>query len=190
MEAERTIASRQVYKGRLINLRVDEVEMPNGHRSTREIVEHPGAVGIVALTDEQELILVRQYRQAANLLTLEIPAGTLSAGEDPRACAVRELREETGFTAHTFDRVCSFYTAVGFCTEILHLFMATGLQAGAQAFEDDENIEVLTMPVAEAVEAVRSGEIVDAKSVAGVYWARLFQQGDAAALPGAGGESA
>ncbi|HLG74034.1 MAG TPA: NUDIX hydrolase [Chloroflexota bacterium] len=184
--AERTIASRQVYQGRLINLRVDEVELDNGHRSTREIVEHPGAVAIVAFTEDRKLVLVRQYRKAADLLTLEIPAGTLGAGEEPLACARRELKEETGFTAHTFDRICSFYTAVGFCTELLHLFAAGGLEAGDQAYEDDESIEVVTMPVSEAMEAVRSGEIVDAKSVAGVFWAQLYEARDPRALALAG----
>ncbi len=179
MDAERTLASRVVYHGKLINLRVDDVELPNGHHSTREIVEHPGAVAIVAFTGKQELILVRQYRKAANLLTLEIPAGTLSPGEEPLACAVRELKEETGYSAHTFDRICSFYTAVGFCTELLHMFAASDLQPGDQAFEEDENIEVVTMPVAQAIEAVRDGRIVDAKSVAGVFWAQLYLEGQA-----------
>ncbi len=182
MDAERTLASRQVYKGRLINVRVDEVELANGHRSIREIVEHPGAAAILAFTDDRQLVLVRQYRKAAECLTLEIPAGTLGTGEDALACAVRELQEETGFTAHTFARVCSFYTAVGFCTEVLHLFMAKGLQTGDQAVEDDESIEVVTMPVAEAMERVREGSIVGAKSVAGVFWAQLFENGDERAL--------
>ena len=174
MEAERTVTSRQVFKGRLLTLRVDEVELANGKRSQREIVEHPGAVAILAFTDDGQLVLVQQYRNAAERLTLEIPAGTLSAGEDPLECAVRELREETGFSAHTFGKVCSFYTAVGFCTEVLHLYVATGLQAGAQDYDDDENIEVLTMPVAEAMEHVRTGSIVDSKSVAAVFWAELY----------------
>lgn len=179
---ERTIASREVYKGRLINLRVDDIEMANGHHSTREIVEHPGAVAILAFTDDNQLVLVQQYRKAAERLTLEIPAGTLGAGEEPYGAAVRELKEETGFAAHTFARVCSFYTAVGFCTEMLHLFMASGLQAGAQSFEDDEDIQVVTMPVAEAMGRVGDGSIVDAKTVAGVFWAALYEAGDAHAL--------
>lgn len=182
MEAERTLASREVYKGRLISLRVDDIEMPNGHRSTREIVEHPGAVAILAFAPDERLVFVRQYRQAAERLTLEIPAGTLGAGEDPYGCAVRELKEETGFAAHTFARVCSFYTAVGFCTELLHLFTASDLEAGDQAFEDDEDIQVLTLSVAEALDAVRDGSIVDAKTVAGVFWAALSQAGHAGAL--------
>ncbi|HEX6511854.1 MAG TPA: NUDIX hydrolase [Chloroflexota bacterium] len=182
MEAERTIASRRVYEGRLINLRVDEVELANGRHSTREIVEHPGAVAILPFTDDGQLVLVQQYRNAAECLTLEIPAGTLGTGEDPRECAVRELKEETGFSAHTIARVCSFYTAVGFCTEVLHLFAAFGLQPGDQAFEEDENIEIVTMPVAEAMQRIRDRVIVDSKSVAGVFWAELYQAGSQRAL--------
>jgi ADP-ribose pyrophosphatase len=134
---ERTVASRLAYTGRLINVRVDEVELDGGRHTMREIVEHPGAVAIIAFTDSDELVLVRQYRKAAERVTLEVPAGTLDVGEDPRACAIRELREETGFAAHTLSRICSFYTAVGFCTELMHLFVATGLQAGEQDVEED-----------------------------------------------------
>jgi ADP-ribose pyrophosphatase len=182
VEAERTLGSRRVYEGRLISLRVDDVALENGHRSTREIVEHPGAVAILAFTEDEELVLVRQYRTAAERLTLEIPAGTLSRGEDPRACAERELKEETGFGAHTFAGVCSFYTAVGFCTEVLHLFVARGLQSGDQAYEEDENIDVVTMSVAAAMDAVRDGSIADSKTVAGVFWAQLFRARDPLAL--------
>lgn len=182
MEAERTVTSRQVFKGRLLTLRVDEVELANGKRSQREIVEHPGAVAILAFTDDGQLVLVQQYRNAAERLTLEIPAGTLGVGEEPYGCAVRELKEETGFAAQTFARVCSFYTAVGFCTELLHLFTASGLEAGVQAFDDDEDIQVLTLSIAEAMDCVRDGSIVDAKTVAGVFWAALSQAGDAGAL--------
>lgn len=182
VEAERTVASREVYKGRLISLRVDEVELPNGRRSTREIVEHPGAVAILAFTGDEQLVFVQQYRKAAERLTLEIPAGTLGAGEQPYACAVRELKEETGFVAQTFAKVCSFYTAIGFCDEMLHLFMAGGLQAGDQAYEDDEDIEVVTMPLAAAMERVRDGSIVDAKTVAGVFWAELYHARNPRAL--------
>lgn len=171
---ERTVASRLAYTGRLINLRVDDVELDNGRRAVREIVEHPGAVAIIALTNDTELVLVQQFRKAAERLTLEIPAGTLGRDEEPYDCAVRELREETGFAANTLSRVCSFYTAVGFCTELMHLFVATGLQPGEQDVEDDESIEIVTLPLAAAMRRIGDGTIVDAKTVAGVFWAELY----------------
>jgi ADP-ribose pyrophosphatase len=179
---ERTVASRLAYTGRLINVRVDEVELDGGRHTMREIVEHPGAVAIIAFTDSDELVLVRQYRKAAERVTLEVPAGTLDVGEDPRACAIRELREETGFAAHTLSRICSFYTAVGFCTELMHLFVATGLQAGEQDVEEDESIDIVTMPVAAAMQHIRDGTILDAKTVAAVFWAELYQARNPRAL--------
>ncbi|HLY64614.1 MAG TPA: NUDIX hydrolase [Chloroflexota bacterium] len=179
---ERTVASREVYAGRLINVRVDEVELDNGRRATREIVEHPGAVAILALTTNNELVFVRQYRKAAERVTLEIPAGTLGPGEEPAACAARELREETGLGAHTLNKVCSFYTAVGFCTEVLHLFVATEWEPGEQACEEDECIDVVQLPVAQAMQYIHDGTIVDAKTVAGVFWAELYLAGNPQAL--------
>jgi ADP-ribose pyrophosphatase len=178
---ERTVASREVFAGRLLRLRVDEVELDHGRTTTREIVEHPGAVAILAFTDDGQLVLVKQYRKAAERLTVEIPAGTLGRGEAPRDCAARELKEETGYTASTLQPICSFYTAVGFCNEMLHLFLAQGLTAGDQAYEEDENIELITAPVAEAVAMIREGTIVDSKTVAGVFWAELFQSGNSTA---------
>jgi len=178
---ERTVSSREVFAGRLLRLRVDEVELDNGRVTSREIVEHPGAVAILAFTDDGQLVLVKQYRKAAERLTIEIPAGTLGAGEAPRDCALRELKEETGYAASTLQPICSFYTAVGFCNEMLHLFVAQGLTAGDQAYEDDENIELITAPVAEAVGMIRDGTIVDSKTVAGVFWAELFQLGNSKA---------
>ncbi|MGH2363234.1 MAG: NUDIX hydrolase [Chloroflexota bacterium] len=175
--AERTVASRTVFEGRLLTLRVDEVALDNGRTASREIVQHPGAVGIVALTVGDELVLVRQYRKAAEMLTLEIPAGTLGKGEPPADCARRELAEETGYAAGQLQPICSFYTAVGFCTELMHLFLARELLAGSAANEEDEDIEVLPMPVAQALAMVERGQIVDAKTVAAVLWAQLFLAG-------------
>ncbi len=182
---ERTVASRKVFEGRLITVRVDDVQLSNGHVATREIVEHPGAVGIVALTSDDGLLLVQQYRKAAETLTLEIPAGTLGPGEDPLACAVRELKEETGYTAGTMHSICSFYTAVGFCTEMMHLFVARDLEPGEAANEEDESIEVVTASVTSALEMIERHSIVDAKTVAAVLWARLFLSGQA--VPGGAG---
>ena len=182
MEAERTVASREMFAGKLLRLRVDDVELKDGRVTQREIVEHPGAVAILAFDAAGGIVLVRQYRKAAERLTLEIPAGTLGAGEEPLACAVRELKEETGYAARTISRVCSFYTAVGFCTEVLHLFVASDLEAGDQAFEDDEDIEVVTMSVAGAMDQISHGEIVDSKTIAAVFWAELHHAGDQLAL--------
>ncbi|HEU0167812.1 MAG TPA: NUDIX hydrolase [Chloroflexota bacterium] len=175
---ERTVASREVFNGRLLRLRVDEVELDNGRRAQREIVEHPGAVAILAFTDNGQLVLVKQYRKAAERQTVEIPAGTLGKGEAPRDCAMRELKEETGFSASTLQLICTFYSAVGFCNEMLHLFVAQGLTAGESAQEEDENIELVVAPVADAMQMIREGTIVDSKTVAGVFWAELFQSGN------------
>ena len=179
---ERTVASREVFNGRLLRLRVDQVELDDGLRAEREIVEHPGAVAILAFTGNGELVLVRQYRKAAERLTVEIPAGTLGKGEAPRDCAIRELKEETGYSASTLQPICSFYSAVGFCNEMLHQFVAQGLTAGEQAQEDDERIELFTAPVADAMQMIREGQIVDSKTVAGVFWAELFQSGNSKAV--------
>jgi len=179
---EKTLASREMFAGRLLRLRVDEVQLDNGRVSSREIVEHPGAVAIMAFTPDGQLVLVKQYRKAAERLTVEIPAGTLERGEDPWDCAARELKEETGYSASALQSVCSFYTAVGFCTELLHLFVAQDLQAGEQAAEEDEDIEVLSVPVAEAIDMIRDGAIVDSKTIAGVFWAELFLAGNARAI--------
>ncbi len=177
MEGERPLSSREVFAGRLLRVRVDEVEL-RGRVATREVVEHPGAVAILAMTPNDDLVMVKQYRHAAGRMTIEIPAGTLGAGEDPAGCAARELKEETGFTAGTLHRVCSFYTAIGFCTEVLHLFVARELQEGDQEYEDDEEIEVLSMPVSSAMDLIGQGEIMDAKTVAAVFWAQLHALGE------------
>ncbi|MHB8618940.1 MAG: NUDIX domain-containing protein [Chloroflexota bacterium] len=181
VDLERTLSSRQVYAGRLIRVRGVAVELADGRQAVREIVEHPGAVAIVAITAARELVLVRQYRKAAERLTLEIPAGTLAQGEEPRTCAIRELKEETGYVAETVRPICSFFSAVGFCTELMHLFIAEGLTAGAPSFEEDESIEVFATPVAAALAMVERGEIVDAKTVVAVLWARLWVDGKAPA---------
>jgi len=173
VKAERTLNSRLVYEGRLIRLRVDEVALPNGRRTVREVVEARGAVGIVALDDEGCVILVRQYRRPAERELWEIPAGTLEPGEDPAACARRELAEETGFTAEEVVLLAGLYMSPGFCNEWMHLFLARGLSEGPQAQADDESIRVARVPLAEALAMIRSGDICDAKTVAGLLLVAL-----------------
>ena len=166
---ERTISTGRPFKGKLISVRVDTVALPSGRTTTREIVEHPGAVGILPW-DGERLALVRQWRHATGATMLEIPAGTLEAGEAPRATAERELAEECGLAADHWEQGPSFFTAPGFCTERLTLFLATGLRERVAAAAEDEELERSWLPLAEALAAVDDGRIADAKSVAGVLW--------------------
>jgi ADP-ribose pyrophosphatase len=166
---EHTISSERPFEGKLISLRVDTVALPSGRTATREIVEHPGAVGILPW-DGQRLALVRQWRHATRATMLEIPAGTLEPGEAPRATAERELGEECGLAASDWEEGPSFFTAPGFCTERLTLFLATGLREGAVEGPEDEDLELSWLPLADAMAAVEDGGIIDAKSVAGILW--------------------
>ncbi|HET6745155.1 MAG TPA: NUDIX hydrolase [Candidatus Limnocylindria bacterium] len=167
--AERTISSERAFDGKLISLRVDRVELSNGQTAAREIVEHPGAVGILAW-DGARLALVSQWRHAAGQVMLEIPAGTLDQGESPRSTAERELGEECGLAAEAWEQGPSFFTAPGFCTEHLTLFLATGLRDGTFESPEDEELELSWLTLAEAVAAVDDGRVIDAKSVAGILW--------------------
>jgi ADP-ribose diphosphatase len=166
---ERTIASARPFTGRLISLRVDEVELDGGHRATREVVEHPGAVGILAW-DGSRMAMVSQWRQAAAAVLLEIPAGTLDPGEEPRRTAERELAEECGLAAKDWEAGPSFFTAPGFCTERLSLFLATGLQPVSAAAPEDEELTRSWLSLPDALKAIDDGRVADAKSVAGILW--------------------
>ena len=150
-------------------MRVDEVERPDGRTARREIVEHPGAVGVLAW-DGERLALVRQWRHAATAALLEIPAGTMEPGEHPRRTAERELAEEVGLGAASWLEGPSFYTAPGFCTERITLFMATGLRDVDVVAPDDEDLDASWLPLRDAMAAIDGGEIIDAKSIAGILW--------------------
>lgn len=165
---ERTVSTRRIFRGRVVGLRVDDVQLPGGRRSQREIVEARGAVGIVALDAQENLLLVRQFRKPVEQEMWEIPAGTLEPGEPPLECARRELAEETGYRAETIEPMLSFYTSPGFCDEEMHLFLALRLTPGQQSLEDDESLWVSKVPLARALEMVRAGEIVDAKTILGI----------------------
>ena len=169
MAREERIATRRAYDGRLISLRVDEVRLGSGRTAAREVVEHPGAVGILAWNGER-LALVRQWRHAAGLELLEIPAGTLDPGEEPRQTAERELAEECGVAAQGWEVGPSFFTAPGFCTERLTLFLATELRPAEAHAPEDEDLELSWMPLPEALQAIEDGRIQDAKSLAGILW--------------------
>ncbi len=162
---EETIGSQTIYSGRILGLRRDTVKISDGKVAIREIVEHGGAVGIVAFTDEGKIILVKQFRKATNKELVEIPAGTLERGEDPIQCASRELEEETGYVASEIKPILSFYLAPGYSTEIMHIFRANDLRKSKQKLEEDEVVELIEVELDEAISMVRRNEIEDSKTI-------------------------
>lgn len=165
----RILSSEYVYKGRVIRLRVDQVELPDGHRTIREVMEHPGAAVIVPVDGEGTVHLVRQYRDAIGQQLLEVPAGKLDPGEDPADCARRELREELGLTAGKLSRLTAFYSSPGFCDEILHVFLAEELTHGEEDSDHEEFIEPEQRPLDPLPELLQ--ELKDGKSIIGVMLA-------------------
>ena len=163
---EETLSSRRLYEGVVVKLRVDRVRMSTGHETVRVVVEHVGAVTVVAVDGEGRLLLVRQHRHAAGRSLLELPAGTLDGEEEPAACAARELEEETGFRPGRVQRLGGFFVSPGYCTEYIHAYLATDLEPGRAGGDDDEDIEVLALPQPEVFRLVDSGELEDAKSLA------------------------
>ncbi|HVO70094.1 MAG TPA: NUDIX hydrolase [Aggregatilineaceae bacterium] len=168
---EKILSSEPVYLGRLVKLYVETVELPDGNRSIREIVRHPGAVAMVPLLAGGEVVLVRQFRGAADRVLLEIPAGTLEAGEDPLAAAGRELQEEAGYRPGKLDRLGGEFTAPGYTSEFIHLFLATELEPSRLARDADEFLEVVTLPLDEALRQIETGEIQDGKTIIGLLLA-------------------
>jgi ADP-ribose pyrophosphatase len=186
---ETVIGSEILHHGRLGDFRIDTVRFSDGRTSTREILGHPGAVAIVAIDPGDNLLFVRQWRTAAGRAMLEIPAGTLdivdAAGtiEDPELAAPRELEEETGYRAGTWRKLAAFWTAPGFASELMHLYLATDLRPAhgdRLGPDEDERLELSRLPFAAALAAVDRGEICDAKSIVGLFWtARLRESGSA-----------
>jgi ADP-ribose diphosphatase len=176
--SERVVDTKIIHRGHYLDFRIVTIERTDGSRATRDVVGHPGAVAIVALDEADRILLVRQWRVAVGAALLEIPAGTLDIDvasgvtEDPDKAAARELEEETGYRAGSWERLGSFWTAPGFATELMHLYLATDLRpAGGDRVgpDEDERLELERMPWADAVAAADRGEIVDAKSLVGLY---------------------
>lgn len=165
---EKTISSQMIHRGKIVNLRVDSVELPNGKLAMREVVEHVGAVAVVPVTNEGEVLMVRQYRHPVGEILLEIPAGKLDPGEEPDHCIERELLEETGTVAEKTSLIFSFYTSPGFSDELLHIYVAEGLTYRGQQLDEDEFLELQRVPLEEAVEMIVRGEIKDAKTIVGI----------------------
>lgn len=167
---ETKLESENIFDGNLLHIKKDKVKLPNGGEAYREWVKHPGAAAVIPLTDQGEIILVRQYRYPIDEVTLEIPAGKLDvSGEDPLECAKRELSEETGYTAQKYKFLSKLATSVGFSDEVIYIYAAKGLKAGTQHTDEDEFINVVKVPLAEAVEMVLDGRINDGKSVTAIF---------------------
>ena len=167
---EKTVKVDSIFKGNVINVDVEHVELPNGKMTTREVVRHPGAVAVIAFTPANRLIAVRQFRKPLDKMIIEIPAGKLERGEDPLACAKRELLEETGYTADSMKFVTSFYTSPGFADEFLHIYEAEGLTAGDAQPDADEFVDLLELDLDEATQSIQNGQIIDAKTIVAVYY--------------------
>lgn len=165
---EKTISSERIYEGRILSLRKDKVSVKDGKTSYREIVEHNGGVALAAVTPEGKMVMVRQYRKAAGKAILEVPAGKIEKGEDHRLTAERELKEETGYSAGKIEHITSFYTSIGYSTEVIYLYYASDLTPGETDFDDNEAIEVLEYDLPELKKMVFSGEIEDAKTIAAI----------------------
>ncbi|MGY3716375.1 NUDIX hydrolase [Sutcliffiella cohnii] len=174
---EKTIKSEKLFTGRVIDLYFEEVELPNGKTSTREIIKHPGAVAVVAITDEGKIVMVRQYRKAMDRILVEIPAGKLEKGEKPEVTAIRELQEETGYTCDGVTPLISFYTSPGFADELVHLFVAKGLKKDDQkhSLDEDEFVDLVEVTLNEALQMMESKEIYDAKTAYAIQYLQLQQ---------------
>jgi ADP-ribose pyrophosphatase len=166
MNKEAVLGSRVIYQGRILNLRVDTVRTADGRRSIREIVEHEDCIGVVPVDADGNVLMVRQYRLAAEKELLEVPAGGIDPGEDAATAVIREMREETGLRPGKVERLAGFYLSPGFSSEYLHLYLATELVPDPLSAEDTAGIKVVPVPVAQVPGLITSGKIEDAKSIA------------------------
>jgi len=157
-------------KGRVFNVTVENVTLSNGYTLDLEVIRHPGASAIVPVLDGDRVLMLKQYRHAVGRLIWEIPAGTFDGKEDPLICAQRELTEETGYTAGQWDPLGTIIPVPGYSDETIHLFMASVLSRARQALDQDEILEVHPLPIAQVVEMIKSGEIQDAKTIAGIFF--------------------
>jgi len=175
MFEEKTLKTDKIFSGKILNLRIDEVELPNGKISTREIVEHSGAVAILPVFENGDILMVKQYRKPVEEVLLEIPAGKLEINENPLECAKRELEEETGYKARNWEYMGYIYTTPGFSNEKIHLYVAENLEKTVQSTDEDEFIEVIRLPESEILEMISQGKIVDSKTICAFLKKRLLK---------------
>ncbi|MBP1949496.1 NUDIX hydrolase [Virgibacillus litoralis] len=175
---EETIHTEKIYDGKVVKLQVDDVILPNGKKSKRELIKHPGAVGIIPITKDKKIVFVEQYRKPLEKTLVEIPAGKLEAGEKPEITAIRELEEETGYTTNSLQFVASFYTSPGFADEIMHLYITDNIVPLEHevAGDDDEFVELIELTLQEAIQYVKEQRIHDAKTNYAVLYLQTLER--------------
>lgn len=176
MAEEKTLSSEVIFEGRAVRLRIDTIKTIDDRTTTREIVEHDDCITVVPVDEEDNILLVKQYRRAADKELLEIPAGGIDRGEDAEAAVIREMQEETGFRPQKVERLCGFYSSPGFLTEYLNLYLATDLVTGRLYAEDTEAIELIRVPVRDIPNLIASGKIEDSKTIAGLLYYLQYRQ--------------
>ncbi|HAT33578.1 MAG TPA: ADP-ribose pyrophosphatase [Janthinobacterium sp.] len=174
---ESKVDGELVYEGGFLTVQSDRVTLPDGKVTRREYIRHPGAVVILALFDDGRVLLERQFRYPLDRVFIEFPAGKIDAGEDALACAKRELREETGYTASDWQFVCTIHNAIAYSDEHLELFLARGLVAGQSQLDEGEFLDVFTAPMADLLDWVRQGAITDVKTIIGAFWLEKIRDG-------------
>lgn len=174
---EKQLSSRSVYQGTLLHVKEDRVELPDGNCSTREYIVHPGAVVVIPLLENGDVVMERQFRYPLRRDLYELPAGKLDSGENPLACARRELLEETGYIAEKWRFVATIHPCIGYSDEVMSLYLAQDLSLGEHNRDGDEFLEIFHLPVQEALEWVRTGRITDVKTVIGLFWSEKIIQG-------------
>ena len=168
MQDDQLLSTKRVYSGKVLNLDLDTVGLPNGRTTDLEILRHPGASAVVPLKEDGRVVLIRQLRHAVGGFIYEIPAGKLDPQEDPRDCAARELEEEVGYRAGFLELLTSIWTAPGFTDEVIHIFLGTNLEKGIQALDQDEVLEIVEWPLEEAMARIQDDTIRDAKTIIGL----------------------
>lgn len=171
---EKMLKTKTIYEGKIFDVLVDEVELPSGRKTIREVVRHIGAVGLIPVLEDGRIILEEQYRYPTGEILIEIPAGRLEEGEAPDQTAARELLEETGYMADEIDRLTVFYTTPGYTSEKLYLYVVRGLKKAEAKPDMDENIRLKTVTIGEALQLIERGEIKDGKTIAGLLYYRNF----------------
>jgi ADP-ribose pyrophosphatase len=174
--AETMLSTETVFDGRLLHVNRDTVRLPNGHETGREYIVHPGAVLVIPVLDDGRLVFERQFRYPLGKSFIELPAGKIDPKEDPLVTGQRELLEETGYTAREWQVVTQLHPCIGYSNEVIHVYLARGLQAGDHRRDDDETLEIFTLSLEEAMQKVLNGEITDAKTVIALFWAEKLLQ--------------